>query len=220
MVAKHDINLAAATILRFGGWENALKAAGIPLAKTPLKRRWNREVVLAQIQAGHKQGLTAPQIRQADHGLAAAAKRYFGSWHAALIAAGLLPPDAKPSVFRKWSPERVIEEIQSYYEHVPHRRKAKSLVYRAARRSFGNWQKALAAAGIEDSPKLRRERRCWQILDDLRSWAQDEPSLSSKRAPNKLVCSLLYYWGTWQSVLVAAGLKPSASEISPKKTRE
>lgn len=81
-----------------------------------------------------------------DTGLYSVAKKHFGTWRAAVRAAGCKPAR------RRWSMELVIHEIQQRYrKNLP----LASIVFvqdpplaGAATRLFGNWKAAVVAAGI------------------------------------------------------------------------
>ena len=91
--------------------------------------------------------------------LARAAMRRFGSWHGALRAAGV-----EPCARRTWTRQRVLEEIQAWDRRGAFaeggRIEDHGLVC-AARRRFGSWQRALAAAGVQLSDPENRRRWKW-----------------------------------------------------------
>lgn len=145
----------------FGDWRKALEAAGIDLQYTAglrggKPRRLKKEKTLEELQqwlaAGHSRNWL--DICLQNHDLALAVKRACGSWRRAMIALRLIP-ETKPVVRkRKWSPERVIEGIRlRHLEGKPMHYMAMHVeanpLLCAAKSYFGNWQNALAAAGIE-----------------------------------------------------------------------
>jgi hypothetical protein len=82
--------LASAAARRFGTWSKALLAAGIPGVKEHrLPRHWNKQAIVEVIHGWLDAGMKVTEIRRADTGLAAAARKHFGSWHAAMRAAGV-----------------------------------------------------------------------------------------------------------------------------------
>ncbi|TWU39375.1 hypothetical protein [Novipirellula artificiosorum] len=150
-----DIRLANAAKRRFGSWAKAVKAAGladrIPISK-PLKR-WTRQKVIEAIILARSEGIRLTGISKSDQSLYNAAKTHFGTWHAAMIAAGI-PPSR-----RQWSKRVIIQEIQQ------RQRDGQSLVCRhpdntnmaaAAQRHFGSWTAALSAAGIQTKQTTRK----------------------------------------------------------------
>jgi hypothetical protein len=141
-----------------GGWRQALLAAG----QQPVRRTWSKQVVIEEILSRHRrQSTSSPPGPLRDENLGAAAARHFGSWHSALVAAGLASKASAPTSRQRWSAQRVIEDIQR------RRRRCQSLscsrprnrkLAAAARRYFGTWRKALLAANVEpDRPKRRQQ---------------------------------------------------------------
>lgn len=150
-----DIRLALAAKRRFGSWASAVAAAGladrIPIAK-PL-RRWTRKQVIESIQRAVQEGITLNQISSSDQGLYNAAKTHFGSWRAAVRAAGL------PTTRQQWTKASILAGILARHQ----RGSALSSGHpdninlaAAASRYFGSWTAALAAAGVKSTPTPRR----------------------------------------------------------------
>jgi len=70
----------------FGTWREAVRAAGCE----PARRRWSKEVVIKEIRERCRRNLPLSSILfKQDGPLAGAATRLFGSWRAALDAAGI-----------------------------------------------------------------------------------------------------------------------------------
>jgi hypothetical protein len=136
----------------FGSWPNAIAAAGIPIEKAISHERWPPARILSSIQslARRKHPLRPKEFNERYSNLAAAARRVFGSWPRAVIAAGADP--GKLRAVPQWTPERVIEGILTRaLKNEPLRSRSvqpKALVD-AGVRIFGNWSGALAAAGID-----------------------------------------------------------------------
>jgi len=84
-----DGGLVEAARIRLGGWRHALRLAGVlaPDENWRHKSVWTRQRVIEAIQDLHVQGI--PLNAKKNKLLAAAARRRFGSWHAARAAAGL-----------------------------------------------------------------------------------------------------------------------------------
>ena len=157
---RRDRRLYNTARRHFGDWRKALQAAGINLQYVGLRggkpRRLDREKTLEELRqwlaAGHSR--TWMDICLKNHDLALAVKSMYGSWRRAMIAVGLFPETKPPARKRKWNPQRIIESIRlRHQEGKPMHYKAvhvdaNSLLC-AAKYHFGNWQNALAAAGIE-----------------------------------------------------------------------
>lgn len=115
------------------------------------RQSWNRQRVIEILQSRSRQCISLRKTYDRDKALYEAAKRYCGSWQKALQAAGLSPQ------LREWHPKRVIRELQTRY------RQGQSVCwatverpfYNAACRYFGNWRKALEAAGLPTPPERK-----------------------------------------------------------------
>jgi hypothetical protein len=160
----------------FGSWRNAVAAAGIPVKRAISHERWSPAKILSNIQslARRKRPLRGAEFRERYGNLAAAARRIFGSWSRAVIAAGVDPE--KLRAIPSWTRERVIEEILiRALKNEPLRARSvqpKSLAD-AGVRLFGNWSSALAAAGIDPSRYTCRQTPSpakFEAQADAESW--------------------------------------------------
>jgi hypothetical protein len=139
--------LALAAKRRFGSWQAAVEAAGLAgkvIIKKPLQR-WTREAVIAEIRAWHRSGRRLSAVSKQNQSLSCAAKTWFGSWRAALSAAGL------ESERKVWSRQLLIDEIlnRSRNGHSLSSGHASNTNLAAvASRYFGSWRKALQAADV------------------------------------------------------------------------
>lgn len=108
----------------FGTWSAAIHEAGLsPHRAKP--RRWTDEAILHALQHW-AQKHDVPRARDwidpgDDHPTRALVTRRFGSWNAALFAAGLKPPATEP----RWSPEHIIAAMQAW-ARAHHRAPARS----------------------------------------------------------------------------------------------
>jgi len=142
----------------FGSWPKALKAAGIKPeefrkpTKTPT---WTKEAILERIKLFHRTGqsLVFSDIKQFDTALLSSARRYFGSWEAALTSAGF--DYSKIRRKERWSKERIILKIISLsksgadlsYSGLKKIGEDKLCV--AGTMYFGSWENALKVAGLD-----------------------------------------------------------------------
>jgi hypothetical protein len=113
-----------------------------------ITRTWTPDAVLAAIRAQSEPGTSVAPVWKQDTGLYSVAKKHFGTWREAVLAAGLQPAQ------RRWTRELVIQEILA-------RNKrglalTSGVVFQedcrlagAALRYFGSWRAAKAAAGLE-----------------------------------------------------------------------
>ena len=96
-VCCENRTLAQAAKQLFGSWSRALVAAGIGSKgqRVGRGRKWNAQKVIAQIQKRHRQdkSLVRKVVYKDDPSLVHAAWRYFGQWHAAIEAAGIVSED-------------------------------------------------------------------------------------------------------------------------------
>lgn len=159
----HQLYCAARRI--FGSWRNAIVAAGIPPERVLTWERWSPAKILARIRSlsRRRRPLTTDQVERRYHNLVSAARRHFGSWSKAVLAAGVDPTKLQRVV--PWNRERVIEAILTRALRseplVARLVEPRSLV-EAGHRFFGGWQAAVAAAGLDprvtDMPPRRRRR--------------------------------------------------------------
>lgn len=95
----------------FGSWGNALKSAGVRLARR-LPRRWTKEDVLRSIRRRAREGksLAWDVVLRDDRGLYKAARRSLGKpWREVIREMGY---DSGSSKLR-WTRERVLEEVRA-----------------------------------------------------------------------------------------------------------
>ena len=148
----------------FGSWRNAILAAGIPPERVLTWERWTPAKIVAKIRsiARRRRPLTTDQVERRYRNLVSAARRHFGSWSKAVLAAGVDPTKLQRVV--PWNRERVIEAILTRALRneplVARLVEPRSLV-EAGQRFFGGWQAAVATAGLDpkvtDMPPRRRK---------------------------------------------------------------
>jgi hypothetical protein len=161
-VHRYDSGLCRAACLTFGTWCNALIAAGINPESICRDPQWDQnkiiEAILLRVVRGEALGSTTVR----PHTLKSAAVREFGSWPAALTAAGLEPAHyvrqritpQNAGTKDDWSKERVRKAILQrhalglplYGNSVLRDDRA---LFAAARKCFTNWSRALAFAGFD-----------------------------------------------------------------------
>ncbi|MFQ6132312.1 MAG: hypothetical protein ACE5R4_09780 [Armatimonadota bacterium] len=161
----------------FGGWRNAIRAAGLdPEVVCRRPRKWTRERIVRRIrelwEAGEDLSHRAAKRRHQYLVVAAADHPDVGSWRAALAAAGL--DYAEVSRHRRWSRKRIIAAIRDMHARghslslAQATKRHGSLVSAASSaRHFGSWAKAVRAAGL-DYGGIRKTRR-WTRGDILRT---------------------------------------------------
>src|SRR5580692_5814910 len=95
----------------FGSWQNAIQAAGLPSKLGKCGEKWPPSRILKLIRslARSNNPLSVKQLEYRYGSMRSAARRLFGSWSKAILAAGI-----DPTRFRRvvpWNRELVIEGI-------------------------------------------------------------------------------------------------------------
>jgi hypothetical protein len=140
----------------FGTYANAVEAAGIDYDTVSRQRRWRGGDLLEELRQRHRKGQSLAPNRHASpevKTLHSAAVRVYGSYRAALVAAGVDPAD----VYVRHVTGRATDWI--VYELRERHRAGKSLainqkdpelrrLYSAAKRHFGSYAEALRAANL------------------------------------------------------------------------
>ena len=171
-------NIVANARRHFGSWNNAVLSAGVDPSKLQRVPPWKPERIIEAIltRALRNESLSAQRVE--PRSLIAAGKRFFGSWPAAVAAAGLDPAltARKPILYahlqtgevrsrrrtkldagsqqRRWTNDRIIGELHKrLQEHKPVNSTALAReyprLYDAMRRHFGSWLEAMRAAGLD-----------------------------------------------------------------------
>jgi hypothetical protein len=176
--------------------------------------KWTREGIIRHILDRESAGLP---LNLGDQGVEStlyqAASRIFGTWRNAVMAAGIDPERAQ--VQERWSPSKILTAIRALSRRRrPLRptelKKQHGTLMRAARRIFGSWSKAVAAAGV-DPLKLRRFPP-WtrqRIIEAILTRAlKNEPLGSRSVSPRSLADAGTRVFGSWGLAVTAAGLDP------------
>lgn len=185
-VQKNHLRLLRAATRHFGSWQAAVEFAGLDYQKIRRYQIWTRERIVEQIQQYHEAGqdLSWRHVStELDPPLAAAAIRTnrFGSWQAALEAAGLEYEEIRRN--RCWDADAIVEELQRLHAEGSSLRVSDAAVERpalvaAARRRFDGWYEAVTAAGIDEWEARRG------LSDDYEEeMVRGEMSWSESQAP-------------------------------------
>lgn len=226
-VVCHNLPLLRAGVRYFGSWKNAIRAAGIRYQEVRRKPgreswKWNRDIVVAQIQQMHQAGelLNSNYIQKHNLNLFAAARKYCGGWGEAVLASGIdYGQIRKYRPRRRWTKEMVVRAIRA--------RKRVGLglnrtvmgiddygLTRAARIFFGKngWRKALTAAGI-DPVDVMDPRRVWSkkkvIAEIQRRWQQKVPLYAFhlyRTGHAGILTAGIRFYGSWRKTIEASGL--------------
>ena len=200
------------------------------------RHRWSKERIVAEIRRLHEQGipLHMASVRKVFSSLVATAcsRKYFGSWRAAVEAAGFDYDQVLR--IKRWTKEKVIEEIRRLAESGGDLRP--SVVMRntqtllaAARKFFGSWREAVIAAGIDYDQYVhqRRHQRVeqdkQQILDRIRQLYQEgriEELSGAWRYHLSLFRKARHRFGSWRKAIEMAGLNYEEIVQRQKWTKE
>lgn len=191
-----------------------------------MRKRWSRERILRAILEREAQGhaLNAKSLGRGRDQLYGAARRIFGSWRNALLAAGIPPERVLPS--DRWPPWKVLAKIRYLarrrrpLSNAELERRYKNLAP-AACRHFGSWTKAAVAAGV-DPIRLRRvvpwsRERVIEAI--LKRALRGEMLARQLVQPRSLVDAGDRHFGSWAEAVAAAGLDRSVSRMAPRRTK-
>jgi hypothetical protein len=211
-VYRHDSGLPQAAMKLLGSWDAALRFAGYdPEIVRKRRRPYTRDEIIALIRRRAARGLPIASYTVVPASAEVASRKLFGSWKAALRAAGVPNPSTE---FPVWTKVSVVEGIlirQSQGEamHCAAAAHQASRLYDAARRHFGTWKAALKAAGI-DPATVRRKRRPYtreEIIEHIkRQCERGEPYERALDNPESIVRAARRLFGRWSAALQAAGI--------------
>jgi hypothetical protein len=184
-VQRNQLRLLRAATRYFGSWKNAIEFAGLNYDDIRRYRVWTRDRIIEQIQKYYQEGqdLSWRHVSTVlDAPLAAAAIRAnrFGSWQSALEAAGLDYEEIRRH--RSWDADGIVAELKRMHEagesmRVSDAAPERPALVAAARRRFGGWYEAIAAAGLDE---LEARRGLGDEYDE--EFARGEMSWSETRA--------------------------------------
>lgn len=180
-MAETNPSLLRAASRHFGSWRSAVEFAGLSYDAIRKYRVWTPARIIARIEELHRQEVDLSWrnvSERVDPQLAAAATKpnRFGSWRAAVEAAGL-DYDAIRR-YRQWDEERIIVSLRDLADQgIRLNSKEAQMEYvglfAAAVRRFQRWDRALEAAGLNSreirlrAPFERRRRARRRSLVEL-----------------------------------------------------
>ncbi len=164
-VAQTQVALLRAATRYYGSWKGAIEASGIEYTGIRRYKSWSRERIIERIRELHAKGVDLSWRHistQVDPQLAAAATKtkHFGSWRAAIEAAGLSYSEVRR--YQKWDDVTILRRLRELHAEGANLN-AKAMEERditlitAARRRFDSWHCALAAAGLDYSKIVLRK---------------------------------------------------------------
>ncbi len=211
----NDLVVAACTYV--GSWTRARDAAGVAFKRKRPKQTtsWDGNAVVAEIRRRRDSGLELA-VTKCPRSLVSAANRIFGSWRAAIEAAGIDYDDV--TLLRTYDDEELLAwlrelarrnpdmspfEIDQHGEHAV-----------ACRRRWGSYEAAAAAAGLVDWPTRKRNAAVTRakVLRLLRERRDAKLSMRFKAVENSeggslIITSVLHHFARWADALEAAGIR-------------
>ena len=195
----------------FASWPQALAAAGL----RPHRRAWTREQIIRALRAWAAAHGRPPhhdewQRSAVEHPPSGTVTLRFGSWTAALEAAGL------PTVRHDWTPEEILDGLRAF-ERAHGRppttrdlRDTRGTPYppaSAVHRTFGSHRNALHQLGWTAGWTAASDR---EILDALRAYTREHgapPTCAAWRAERRWPSAsvIIRRHGSWSAALAAAG---------------
>lgn len=194
----------------FGSWSNALEAAGFSVQRSG--QSYSTEALLDEIQRladdlGHPP--TQQELRKHGKYSISPYRDRFGSWSAALDAAGL--EGRRPEISR----EDLLDELNRLANALDRRptsedmREQGSYSVETYRRRFGSWGDALEAAGIATSSKRIPEEELIAELQRLGEEFDAPPTQRITREHGKYSpTTYANRFGSWRSAVETAGFEP------------
>jgi hypothetical protein len=190
----------------FGNWSTALHAAGFTAERMRLWAYWDDDRVIRQIQLLRQNSIPLYPAYVLRHyqKLFSAARRRYGSWPNALVAAGIEVPD-NPHDGRRGVLRVLREGLEQHSENdLPEKLKLHAAYY------FGSLRKAKAALKTD-----RRFLAGWskaKVLADIIQMHRSGQPLgyaAARRNNPRLLSAAEAYFGTWGNAIHAAGIDPN-----------
>lgn len=215
-VRKVDGSLRDAAYRFFRTWDHALAAAGFDEMAIRCQRSQltDRDIIKA-IQAQSRNGFHVTKNNVRPKAVGCAAVKIFGSFEAALEAAGVAEMQ---NISPKWSRKKVEAGIQRRVQAgVPINYLTVVMsdpsLYNAARRYHGGWSQALLAVGF-DPNSVRLIRRQWTRDDVIKQFRQRiaegvEPTCISRIRPVMFVKACRKLFGSIEDAAMAAKVNPA-----------
>ncbi|HEX2692238.1 MAG TPA: hypothetical protein VHN14_36765 [Kofleriaceae bacterium] len=215
--ANRDMpRLVYACYKRFGSWRAAMEAAGFAELIGGGPRWTSPEQVVKALQERHRQGRPVALKRTARERprLVRAACAQFGTWQAALDAAGLGQAYVPRSLL---SAQEVVRGLRARHQRgkpmtaVATQREEGKLVY-AACKHFGTWKAAMRAAGLGTEvnalyrASVPSRKDLVGMLRARHRRGRDMGFVATRRDDGRLVRAVYKRFGTWRAAMKAAGL--------------
>jgi len=222
-MARRRQGLLAAANYHFGSWAEAINAAGIDY-EGEVRRipKWSRQRIIAAIKEAAARGddlsWTSVTKSKKHSALAYAAIRenQFGSWDAALAAAGLRPSEVRR--YESWNEDKIVQRVKERVRQGrPLNSKAmqeqESKLFNAALNYFGGWDEALRRAGVEPEKVYKRRRWTTEVIKReikaLHRKGEDLAAPNMRRRHSALYSAACKYFRSWTAAREACGIQRS-----------
>jgi hypothetical protein len=192
---------------------------------------WTPELVVNRIRSLHAAGRDISVIglqRAGESSLLGTAHRHFGSYAAAVGAAGIDYASVRKT--RGWTRDALLDELRARHRAGGPPGRVRSAEFwrglgNGTRRLFGTRGQALAAAGIEAPVKPSEESRRRAVLERLRALHAAGHDISSKRLVSTkgltgLWSAAIYYYGSYGAAVEAAGIDYASVRKDRRWTRQ
>jgi len=207
--------LGRQAVFRFGNRDAVIRKIGVsrwsPQRVRPVPAA---DEVVRLLQARHRAGrhMSSDAANGDAPRLVHACRKRFGSWRAAMQAAGL--GELIGGRAQLTSPEEVVRALRHRHRQglpmaLKRATRERPRLVRAACAQFGTWQAALAAAGLGEVPVSRALLSRQEVMQGLRArHRRGKPmtAVATQREEGRLVYAAHKHFGTWKAAMRAAGL--------------
>jgi len=221
-VSRANPSLYRAVKGRFGSLAAAITSLGLSPDDFPKlwRCRWTKTLIIDHLQKAHAAGQWVYRSGLGDEKLARAAANHFGTWRKAVRAAGLDPSLARTPA-RKWDRQFVIDGIRQRHQqgNLKATYREDRPLFHAAVQYFGNWYKALNAAGVADRPgfKIWTDSR---IHKELRDWAKGKSRRGVRTELPQLGDAVTRKYGSIDAGLELLGVAPQPRSWTKRRVIE
>jgi len=235
-IRREDPSLEAAAQKVFGGWYEALDAAGIDSSLFRNQKPfgyWSRDRVIQEVRElkRNSEDLNFSSIRRTHSSLVQYAIKFLGGWYPALEAAGVDPRKYQKQVPPNyWSRETILSTLTELHSRgqdirpIALRRSHPGLVG-AARKQFKDLREMYHQAGI-DPKKIGMQRR-W-TADNITTTLKELHSSGHDMKPYKLMqgsyiglmLAGLRIYGSLESLYKAAGIELNSTGYKKRRTKK
>ncbi len=208
---RPDSRLKSAAMRHFGSLSIAQKAAKIHLPVRQVAHAdWTPAMAVEAIRRREASGSNLSQTSKEDTPLFRASLRLWGTWGAALQAAGF-PLRAPINWLTAEEVQRKIQDRLAKGQSLVNCNQGDPLLFGSAAKHFGGWRLALRAAGIETTIPQRRTKS-W-VIEAMRERHRQGFSMSRVWREDKQLFSIaLHKFGSWKEAMLAAGFQPTPRE--------